>query len=340
MEVKCDNCGKSFHKELQRFKRSKNHFCSVGCKNQWRERKILVPCPGCGVDMVVVPYLANKKNHFCSRQCYYGHKGNKKVLRCDQCGKDFLCLTSRAKIYNKHFCSRECTEKYRSKGGANTSGWKGGKIKVSCDSCGATLIRWPSMTAKYNFCNMKCRSTYRRRDNHPNWKGGFFFDHGYKYVKCPPEYAGMQNQAGYVSEARLVAAKKIGRALTAEEIPHHLNGIKTDNRPSNIMLFSSRRATCSTEMGQGKGKYHRVKCPPEYASMSYINGQINEHRLVMAKKLGRPLRDGERPHHIDGNKGNNDPSNLELMESNSVHMLHEWAQKKTKKLSLSQVSTP
>ena len=37
-----------------------------------------------------------------------------------------------------------------------------------------------------------------------------------------------------------------------------------------------------------------------------------EHRAVMAKKLGRALRGKENVHHIDGNKLNNDPSNLEL----------------------------
>ncbi len=37
-----------------------------------------------------------------------------------------------------------------------------------------------------------------------------------------------------------------------------------------------------------------------------------EHRVVMEKILGRPLRKGEVVHHIDGNPINNSPSNLEL----------------------------
>lgn len=44
-----------------------------------------------------------------------------------------------------------------------------------------------------------------------------------------------------------------------------------------------------------------------------IDGQEHkEHRVVMAKKLGRPLRDNENVHHLDGDKANNDPENLEL----------------------------
>lgn len=37
-----------------------------------------------------------------------------------------------------------------------------------------------------------------------------------------------------------------------------------------------------------------------------------EHRVVMKKMLGRDLLPGESVHHIDGDRTNNDPSNLEL----------------------------
>lgn len=39
----------------------------------------------------------------------------------------------------------------------------------------------------------------------------------------------------------------------------------------------------------------------------------HQHRVVMEKILGRKLVKGEIVHHIDHNKKNNDPSNLELM---------------------------
>jgi hypothetical protein len=59
---------------------------------------------------------------------------------------------------------------------------------------------------------------------------------------------------------------------------------------------------------KSNGKYFRKK---KYMS---------EHRLVMEKKIGRYLLPHEVVHHIDDNKTNNHPDNLELFQNNAEHL--------------------
>ena len=66
------------------------------------------------------------------------------------------------------------------------------------------------------------------------WKGGRYKSHGYVYVYAPdhPDC----NSKGYILEHRLVMGEKLGRRLLPSEQPHHINGIRDDNRPENIEL--------------------------------------------------------------------------------------------------------
>lgn len=50
------------------------------------------------------------------------------------------------------------------------------------------------------------------------------------------------------------------------------------------------------------------------ACMRNNTGYVLEHRLVMARKLGRPLASTETVHHIDGDRAHNLPDNLQLRQ--------------------------
>ena len=71
-----------------------------------------------------------------------------------------------------------------------------------------------------------------------------------------------------------------------------------------------------------KGNYRGpryVRCPPDLAVMARSDGYVMEHRLVMARWIGRPLLRSEVVNHKDRDPRNNDRPNLELYPSNADH---------------------
>jgi hypothetical protein len=67
------------------------------------------------------------------------------------------------------------------------------------------------------------------------------------------------------------------------------------------------KASGNKKRGGGKGK-------------TYIKeNNRHQHRVVMERIIGRPLKSREVVHHKDGNKRNNSPDNLELLPSRAEH---------------------
>lgn len=69
------------------------------------------------------------------------------------------------------------------------------------------------------------------------WKGGKYLVKGYWMIWSPDHPNATKD--GRVAEHRLVMEHHIGRYLTREEVVHHINGNRTDNRIENLVLFSS-----------------------------------------------------------------------------------------------------
>ena len=72
--------------------------------------------------------------------------------------------------------------------------------------------------------------------------------------------------------------------------------------------------------------YRMVKAPEGHPNAD-SKGYIREHRLVMEQKLGRYLESGEMVHHLNHDKLDNRPENLELMRLGEHTRLHHTGKK-------------
>lgn len=108
---------------------------------------------------------------------------------------------------------------------------------MECKVCHKTLL----YKTKSNLCRKHYieSSPYfgESREKNFNWKGGRFInDAGYIMIR-QPEHP-FANNIGYVREHRLIMEQHIGRYLKREEIIHHRNEVKTDNRIENLEIIN------------------------------------------------------------------------------------------------------
>lgn len=134
------------------------------------------------------------------------------TLICHLCGKEFSTSPSRAK-WKKHFCSGDCKNQYLKKHNPrNKGGWKRPDLS--------------EYNKTKNPMNKPDGWTQERRNHQRATKlNGDIKPSTYK------KYYGKH-------EHRVVVEKEIGRALTSDEIVHHIDGDKHNNSPDNLMIVT------------------------------------------------------------------------------------------------------
>ena len=109
-------------------------------------------------------------------------------------------------------------------------------IQRICKLCDKKFEIYPSRAKEKDrgfYCSRECFSKAQSNkftlEGNPNWKGGIKRHQGYILIRVK------KNQ--YLFEHRIIAEKTLGRKLLRNEVVHHINGIKDDNRPENLIVM-------------------------------------------------------------------------------------------------------
>lgn len=107
----------------------------------------------------------------------------------------------------------------------------------------------------------------RRGPLNSSWKGGRSIVNGYVYVRVTERRRAVQ-------EHRLVMERILGRPLLRSEIVHHLNGIRHDNRPENLVLTTLKEHEHYTYVKALQARIRKLEQTHSEAVLGDVSGTI------------------------------------------------------------------
>ncbi len=156
-------------------------------------------------------------------------------VSCQNCGKEF-----EAKRRDAKYCS-DCNPIKHREYGRKTDAER--HFVGNCIDCGKPVTRSSVRGGG------RCLSCSKKGKLNKSWKGGRHKSiAGYIYILKPDHPRANKFHDRYVAEHQLVWEKAHNQLLPEGYLIHHLNGIKDDNRPENLVALQPKRHSTRTRL--------------------------------------------------------------------------------------------
>lgn len=195
----------------------------------------IIKCANCGREVYKYPcHIKSPHQNFCSSRCWnkiqIKNAINRKIaISCAHCRKEFYATKDHSRW--PKFCSRDCFNKDNAKNVLN----------FQCAFCGKAGIFYKSdIKYTHHFCSNECSRRGRLIESnlYQSHTGIVHKNDGCVFVATTKKLHG---QRVYRAQHRAVVEKYIGRKLSHNGEPIiHLNGLPSDNRPSNLFVCRDR----------------------------------------------------------------------------------------------------
>lgn len=236
-------------------------------------------CRRCGTGFLTPPSRANTK-FYCTKTCMkeyeriHGRPARvvaETIFQCKQCGHDFgvkpgtvTARTNQGKP--PEYCSRKCVGLARRAGMTENPNF----ICVECGSERPKRKYDAEGRSKYysqqKYCDTTCKALHQLRRAKERFDSQDFskslVGRGYVSIHVPTLITGKKHK---ILEHRWVMEQVIRRKLRPQETVHHVNGMKTDNRPENLRLFSSRHGPGQEVTDKIAFAIEMIELYPEFA---------------------------------------------------------------------------